>query len=307
MYHYVREPHQGRFRGIHALSTGDFKGQLDWLSKKYRIISYAEFAAAILERRAFEEPVALLTFDDGLIDHYTTVFPLLRDRGLSGVFFACDGVFTGNRTLLNVHKTHLLLSSIGDAAFMAAVEQELDRIARRYTLDTRKREGLYPKDVDSVATLKTFLNYRLPYDIADELLDSLFHKYLGDPAAAADALYLSPAQAKEMAAHGMTWGTHTLTHRVLSRLGSDAQRREIEGGIAAAKALTGQTGIPFCYPYGGSHTFDAITKEVLQSSGYSLAFAVRRLLVHADICDPLDIPRHDTTAFPPVASHVPME
>ena len=74
MYHYVREPHQGRFRGIHALSTGDFKGQLDWLSKKYRIISYAEFAAAILERRAFEEPVALLTFDDGLIDHYTTVF-----------------------------------------------------------------------------------------------------------------------------------------------------------------------------------------------------------------------------------------
>ncbi|OGJ60122.1 hypothetical protein A2881_01010 [Candidatus Peribacteria bacterium RIFCSPHIGHO2_01_FULL_55_13] len=305
MYHYIRDADDSPFRGIYALSTMDFQRQLDWFTERYRIIHYDEFVAAVQGKHSFNEPAALLTFDDGLLDHYRTVFPILRDRGLSGVFFACDGVFTGKAVLLNVHKIHLILSAIGDAAFMASVQRGLQRITKRYVLDTKKREGLYPKDLDSIAAVKTFLNYQLPYDICDELLDALFREHVGDPAVIARTFYVSPQQAKEMALAGMTWGTHTLTHRVLSRLDAAEQRGEVEGGIAAARDLTGQIDVPFCYPYGGVHTFNDITKDILRSCGYSMAFAVRRFLTHANTCDALDIPRHDAIAFPPVASHAP--
>src|SRR3990167_5311279 len=85
MYHYIRDADDSPFRGIYALSTMDFQRQLDWFTERYRIIHYDEFVAAVQGKHSFNEPAALLTFDDGLLDHYITVFPILRDRGLSGV------------------------------------------------------------------------------------------------------------------------------------------------------------------------------------------------------------------------------
>ena len=52
----------------------------------------------------------LLTFDDGYIDHFTYVFPVLKEYKMQGSFFVPGKTFTEN-CLLDVNKIHYLLAS----------------------------------------------------------------------------------------------------------------------------------------------------------------------------------------------------
>src|SRR5215510_6007812 len=87
MYHYVRDSSTTAFPAIRALAPDLFTRQLDWLQEHHEIVGVEDLRNALDGRRALPPRAATLTFDDGFIDHFTTVFPLIRERGLSGVFF----------------------------------------------------------------------------------------------------------------------------------------------------------------------------------------------------------------------------
>ena len=91
MYHLVRNPEETKFPHVKARRVEEFINQVDYLSSTCSFISVSEFLHAVRFPEASGDlprnPV-LLTFDDGYIDHYQTVFPILRDRGIEGVFFA---------------------------------------------------------------------------------------------------------------------------------------------------------------------------------------------------------------------------
>ena len=73
------------------------------------------------------ENAAHLTFDDGFVDHYATVYPILRRRGLSGTFFVAEETCGAAPRVLDVHKTHFLLAHLGAEAFGRAVLDETQR------------------------------------------------------------------------------------------------------------------------------------------------------------------------------------
>ena len=87
MYHYVRDTKNTRYPEIKALSVTNFVNQLDWLQNHFEIVNYDQFESNLRDRKKTTQPCVLLTFDDGFIDHFQTVFPLLMKMGLSGVFF----------------------------------------------------------------------------------------------------------------------------------------------------------------------------------------------------------------------------
>jgi peptidoglycan/xylan/chitin deacetylase (PgdA/CDA1 family) len=97
-----------------------------------------------------------------------------------------------------------------------------------------------------------------------------------------------------MAAGGMTFGFHTETHPVLSRLGRAAQRAELRNGPALIRELTGQATVSLCYPYGFSHTYNADTLEVLEECGYTMAFNTTRREAMIGDDHRYELPRFDT-------------
>ena len=101
MYHYVRELRHGRYSGIKGLETEDFKRQLDFLQANFHLITVEELLAAVDEGASLPDRAALLTFDDGYIDHYTNVFPVLKERGIQG-FFSMPGKILAERKVLDV-------------------------------------------------------------------------------------------------------------------------------------------------------------------------------------------------------------
>jgi len=300
-YHYVRDVERTQFPGIKALSVAGFEAQLDWLQARYEVVDGLTFERAVLAGVGFDRPTALLTFDDGFVDHYEHVFPLLRSRGLGGIFFLAGGTLGENPVLLNVHKTHFLLSHLGADRFTtevgAALEGEGVSTARHESPvigASSGREGIYRYDEAPDVRIKRILNYEAPYPVADRVLSRLFAEHVGDAATFAKSLYLSAAQVREMALGGMTFGFHTETHPVLSRLPLDAQRTELRNGPRLIADVTGQDTVSFCYPYGFSHTYNADTLRVLEESGYSMAFnTVRREAVIGR--EPrYELPRFDT-------------
>jgi len=303
MYHYVRDSRATPFPDIRALAPDLFRQQLDWLQANYTVVTLADLEAALDRRATLPANAALLTFDDGFVDHFDTACPMLVERGFTGTFFLSQDACGPVPRLLNVHKTQFLLARLGAADFSRAVLAESGLASASW--DGGGVFGADSWEQGDDRAVKHLLNYQLPFAEADRVLDALFARHIGDPHAFARALYLDAAMIREMSRHGMTFGFHTRSHRMLSRLTADEQRGELEDGVEWVRGLTGQAKVPFCYPWGGRQTYTHETTGILRAAGYSVAFNTerRRLNVAAD--GPYELPRLDTRDLPPYTGGEP--
>jgi len=95
MYHHVREPGPGlsdaaslRF----AVSPIEFEKQLDYLNQHgYTTIDSRTLDHALRTGEPLPAKSVMLTFDDGWETQFTIVYPLLKARGMTGVFFVHTG------------------------------------------------------------------------------------------------------------------------------------------------------------------------------------------------------------------------
>jgi len=88
MYHYIRPLKRSRYPRIKGLNLEHFVNQLEYIRKHYNVITINELIGAVTAQAVHLPPKAiLLTFDDGFIDHYNYVFPLLDKYKIQGTFF----------------------------------------------------------------------------------------------------------------------------------------------------------------------------------------------------------------------------
>ena len=299
MYHYVRDSASTPFPQIRALGPDLFEQQLDWLQRDHAIISQDDLETAIAGGTPLPPRAALLTFDDGLTDHYETVFPILRRRGLSGVFFLARKPYEGTAMVLGVHKVQFLLAHLGADALARAVRDVADHQPAMVGAAGHAVFGADRWEHADERSLKTLLNYEMPFDEAERLLDALFAQHIGSQEAFSHALYLRESMIAEMAAAGMSFGYHTYSHRMLSRLSTGEQERELHDGVRWIAGLTGQSRVSFCYPWGGARTYTAETVRLLEGAGYSVAFTSERRVSDLGRDAALELPRVDTRDLPP--------
>ena len=136
MYHYVRELRYSRFPEIKGLETDQFRDQITYIRKHYNVISGYDLLAAV-EAESLEtlpRPALLLTFDDGYIDHFTQVFPILSRQKVSGCFFPPVKCILDNQ-VLDVNKIHFVLASVPNKqAIVDYIFQMLDEYRAQYEI-----------------------------------------------------------------------------------------------------------------------------------------------------------------------------
>ncbi|HET9909709.1 MAG TPA: hypothetical protein VFQ23_23885, partial [Anaerolineales bacterium] len=125
MYHYIRdrgdEAEAGS--GIPGMTVHTFETQLDELSKQHMFVDWPAVRAAVQEDKPLPSSACLLTFDDGVLDHYLNVFKILHRRNLSGLFFAMSRCEDAGLTL--PHKIHFLLAKLGLTSLRDAIWEKL--------------------------------------------------------------------------------------------------------------------------------------------------------------------------------------
>jgi hypothetical protein len=286
MYHYVRDPgdQAEAGSGIPGLPVAQFEAQLDELARRHAMIGWPELSARLSGERPLPPGACLLTFDDGVRDHYLNVYPALRSRGLPGLFFAL--AHAPGAGLVLGHKIHFLLARLGVAGLREAAQLRLTPEARAAYARAEERywangygggqapEGGQRPEVD---VLKSVLQRDLSSQ-ADDLLSHLFEEHIGPEAEAAGAFYLTRDQITEMAAHGMSFGGHSRSHPWFDWIGAARQAEEIEASAAWLREVEAGPWA-FAYPYGGHSPESA---GLLRTHHFAAAFTTVEQVQHAD-------------------------
>lgn len=100
MYHYVSElpPDADGIRIGLTVLPNVFAQHIDYLKQEnYSTISLYEMNEALEFGTPLPPKPVILTFDDGHIDHYTNVFPILQNAGFTGTFFIATQFVDNNR------------------------------------------------------------------------------------------------------------------------------------------------------------------------------------------------------------------
>ena len=108
MYHYVRRIKNSKYPKIKGLELSLFEEQLRFLmANKFK---FATLQEVVEQPHKLSEKSVLLTFDDGYVDHYSHVFPVLDYYGIQGVF-SMPGKILREGKVLDVNKVHFVLAS----------------------------------------------------------------------------------------------------------------------------------------------------------------------------------------------------
>jgi peptidoglycan/xylan/chitin deacetylase (PgdA/CDA1 family) len=235
----------------------------------------------------------LLTFDDGLADHAERVVPILRDRGIRGVFFVPGAVLAGRR-LLPAHAIHLLLSTLDDHTLERGLLELLaDRAgedtARIASMDMAAAQAMYHYETEVRARLKYLLTMVLPIGWRTEAVDTLFEQHIGSAERWARHWYLSWDDLAQMQSFGHTIGGHGDSHEPYSRLTPSECREDMRRVSAVLRGGLGPGIRPFSYPYG---QFNDDTCAACRATGFAQAFTTEARWLTKDT-DAFRFPRVD--------------
>jgi len=241
-----------------GVKQGSFRDQLDFFDKHYEIVSLSD-GINRLKTRNVDRPLLTITFDDGYRDNLTLALPPLREFGYSAtVFVTTDCVEHGlplwpDQIRSAVYTGNIDNRIIADGAEFRIPDDELGRIELVKTLIA------YAKTLS--LTERTLFLASLP----EESLDI-----------ASEQIMLSWQDVRTLAANGITIGSHTNTHPILSLLPNADADREIGSSRAVIEEHLSNRCDLFAYPNGTVSDFTDEHVSQLKKAGYSGAVTTMR-------------------------------
>ncbi|NCU32167.1 MAG: polysaccharide deacetylase, partial [Candidatus Moranbacteria bacterium] len=218
MYHYVRQISKSAYPDIKGLEISLFEEQLGYYKAHHNIIKPEEFLNALRDPKQLPDRALLLTFDDGYLDHYSHVYPILMRNQLSAFFFP-PAQCVLNREMLDVNKIHFILASVNNKQkIVDIIQKEIGQMGEKYNLSLPEsywHEYAIADNYDpaEVIFIKRILQKGLPLDARRRIIDVLFQRFVSvDEKDFAERLYVSVEQLKIMLESGMSVGSHGYAH-----------------------------------------------------------------------------------------------
>ncbi|WP_201560441.1 polysaccharide deacetylase family protein [Psychrobacter sp. NC44] len=300
MYHYIREASSEIPKFIH-LDFSDFQKQIDFLSKEYHILNQEEFYYCLKTGKTIDKGM-ILTFDDGVRDHYDYVYPYLKSKGLWGIFFISTLPFISKK-LLDVHRTHYLLGRYEANDLVKYIKKIITKNDLIDSANTKFALTTYinQHSEESIKEFKRIVNYQLNPSRKTAVLDRVMEHFLEFPEEdLAETYYLSKKNILEMQANGMEMGCHAHSHNLLSNLEDSNLLDELSTSNLYLKELVYPNELNgFCFPYGGKQSYDERVLEILAHQNYKYGFSVSsRDITRTDIINnKFELPRYDCNEF----------
>lgn len=258
-----------------------FEQQVDWIAHRFRVTTLDEIGSRLESGEPFDERLAAITFDDGYADLYHNAFPILRRKGHPATVFVVTDL-VGRREMQRFDRLYLAMTRALDR--VEGIDWLYDA-AHPHVIPpaVRRSLGLFPRDPVRAAQL---LLEKLPQDALGSVLEALELRFPAPVGCPDSHLPLGREMLDEMCAAGITIGSHTRTHPLLTLEGSARVREEVEGSRRTLQRWLGRPIHHFAYPDG---RFSTQVVAAVKEAGYRFAYGV---CGHRDATDPLlTIPR----------------
>jgi peptidoglycan/xylan/chitin deacetylase (PgdA/CDA1 family) len=260
-YHMVSDDYLPHLRYYPYQAKAHFDADMLFVKNTQRLMGYEELAERRRRDDTTKDNGVLVTFDDGFVECFTQVRPVLLRYGIPCAFFIPTD-FIDNERLFTECKISLCIEAIErltDAGVTALADTLEDvRAAVRGqprsepTSDAvlrgvRLRAGLSPAAIEVIRWLMALEATAEP--VIDRLCARLgvnAGAYLKDRQP-----FLTADQLRSLAADGFTIGAHGRSHVRLNLLDRAALEREIVEACDKVRSITGQKSVPFAFPYSG--------------------------------------------------------
>jgi peptidoglycan/xylan/chitin deacetylase (PgdA/CDA1 family) len=276
-YHRIAEPEGSGTLNPFLISAAprEFERQMAHLEKHYQAVSAAIVLDALRGKARLPDRAVLVTFDDAYRDFAAVAWPILRHHHIPTTLFV-PTAFPGNPrrafwwdwlscSVLGSEKKELKCGPLGKVSLKSRPER-------------RK-------------ALRLIQNYAktLPHREALEFVDQVRVELGGE--SPEDAL-LSWDELRKLARQGVTMGTHTSSHALLTRVPPSVVREEIRNSLADLRREIRAVLPILAYP-GGAHNESIL--NIAREEGIEMAVTTQD--GHNDLAsaDPLRLSRTNVT------------
>jgi peptidoglycan/xylan/chitin deacetylase (PgdA/CDA1 family) len=231
-----------------------FDEQLAFLKKNFRVLPIAEI----------ENPTAkglFLTVDDGMLNNYEILAPLLQKHNLTALFAICPAAVDGQIKYIWRDHLHLLLQQHqGQKVWLPTNNYtEPFDIEPNNALTRLFKNYVYEKQIADVYGLIRTVCERNGWPESVENNNRLRFEFMSWP------------QIIDLIQQGHRVASHTMTHRVLRLLSNDEKYYELHESKTRLETMLKVPVNTIVYPYGGNE-IDAATVQVAQQAGYTTGF-----------------------------------
>lgn len=251
-YHYIRERSQYKYPGIHPISLRDLMDQIKLVESKYQFAKPEQVIGFLSGSPTLEKPSVFLTFDDGLIEHWTVVADVLESRNIRAAFFVASRPFL-NHEPLTVHKIHWLRATTEPRNYEEEFLQYLpEQMGERHRIPMYRDAAVktYVYDDEKTACIKYLMNFLLQPGLVDQITTEMIRNRGMAPRTFCEQTYITEEQIKGLISRGHVIGAHGHTHVPFTGLTKDELAEELRTNIAFLKKVTGIDIEWLSYPYG---------------------------------------------------------
>ncbi|HLA54880.1 MAG TPA: polysaccharide deacetylase family protein [Flavobacterium sp.] len=244
-YHIVRDESVKHIENLYEFkNVAQFKSDLDFLLRHYQPIDPKDLLMGERPENGF-----LLTFDDGLEEVYSVIFPILKEKNLKAVFFI-NPDFVDNGQSLYKHDISLIIQHLKELDFPSG---KMEIVAGNLSFD-------YSSEIDFAAKFKNakFTDRHKIRAIANALGVDIDNYLMTQKP------YVSKAQIQEMINGGFYFGGHTMSHPPLDQLAFEAQKAEIIDSVNWLKTNFGISYSMFAFPFSDKSASKTLIRELFE-------------------------------------------
>ncbi|PIN80769.1 hypothetical protein COV16_00360 [Candidatus Woesearchaeota archaeon CG10_big_fil_rev_8_21_14_0_10_34_8] len=252
MYHGVTSSHDpvANFDHKHVLKEM-FEKQLQYIKKHYSLISLNDFIEwKQRKKKNLPNNSVILTFDDGYANCYTQLFPILRKHSADAAVFLPTKYISKEKIAWYDTISYCIAKT-------KKTEIEINR--KKYTLQNNKQK---------IAALVELKLQCRDFPEKNRYLLEEIKKQTGvdfNHCTNENLLFLSWVQCKEMQDAGITFGSHSITHQVMTQLTESEMENEISKSKKIIVKRLKTNCSSFAYPFGNSNES---VRTILRKSEY---------------------------------------
>ncbi len=254
------EPADFRFDvDLISASAETFRRQMTHVRRCYAPMRFEEVLDYIDRGRDLPKGAVLVTFDDGYDDNHRVAFPILRELGMSAMFFVSTGYIDSGMPYSFDWLVHMICVSTAER--LQVPELGLDWVLGATLAERRVQaaELLHKLKALGADDQEAFI-LRL------EKLWGL-ERMINAP----QCQPMNWGQLRDMHSAGMEIGSHGVAHCMLAKLPRQRMAVEVEESKRRLDRELGAPVIALSYPVGGPDSYDAETIEVVRATGYRMA------------------------------------
>lgn len=251
-----------------------FRQEMEWLKKETRIISEDELLEMVYKNKKFSEVCSMVTFDDGYRDNFDIAYPILKELNIPAIFFIPTHQMTTRK-----------LGWWDIVAYFIKQTKEEKFVFQNVEYSTNDRPKLIKLLNNQVKKTEAnlinhFLNQlsvavKVPFPDIELQSEEL----------------MTWEQVKILCENGMTIGSHSHDHSILSRQDAGTLATQLSKSIHILENEIKRKIRSIAYPVGGYQHFNHVTKSISKAVGFKLGFSYLTGINPTSEIDPFNVKR----------------